>query len=305
MADPMVNLEHIRTDPLNLRIFREKKLEVSVLRLDRIHSEISGNKWFKLKNYLEAARLQNRKRLISFGGPYSNHILALSCAAHTQGFSSTGFIRGEKPDILSPALSAACKYGMSLEFLSRERYRNKEELSFLLALQSQYPEALIIPEGGCGEAGLRGAEEILSISDTSIYSHICCATGTGATLAGIVNASTPGQKITGISILKGTKGIEPLRRSWIKDDDKLARLDLIHGYHFGGYAKKSAALLKFMNEVYEVSAIPTDFVYTGKLIYGVADLAREDYFQKESRVLIIHSGGLGGNRSLPSGTLHF
>ncbi len=305
MADPIVNLEHIGTDPLNLRIFREKKLEVSVLRLDKIHPEISGNKWFKIKYYLESATLQNKKRLISFGGPYSNHILALACAAKTEGFSSTGFIRGEKPDILSPALSAAYKYGMSLEFLPRERYRNKEKPSFLSALQAQYPEALIIPEGGCGEAGIRGAEEILSISDTSIYSHICCATGTGATLAGIVNASTPGQKITGISILKGTKGLEPLRLSWIRDDNKLATLNLIHGYHFGGYAKKSAALLKFMNEVYEVSAIPTDFVYTGKLIYGVADLARQDYFQKESRVLIIHSGGLEGNLSLPSGTLQF
>ncbi len=301
----MVNLEDISTDSLNLPIFREKKLEVSVLRLDKIHPEISGNKWFKLKYYLETARLQHKKRLISFGGPYSNHIVALACAAGAAGFSSTGFIRGEKPPHLSASLFAALEYGMGLEFLSRERYRIKEEASFLLALQEQYPEALIIPEGGCGEPGIRGAEEILSFSDTSIYSHICCAAGTGATLAGIANASRAAQKITGISVLRGTKKLEPLQISWINDPEKLCRLNLIHDYHFGGYAKKSAALLNFMNEVYEVSGIPTDFVYTAKLLYGIADLARVGYFPKESRVLIIHSGGLAGNRSLPSGTLHF
>ena len=136
MADPTVNLEDITLDPLNLPHFQESKLEVQVWRLDKIHPEISGNKWFKLKYYLEAGRQQEKKMLISFGGPYSNHIVALACAAHAHGFTSTGLIRGESPVILTPALYTARKYGMDFQFMSRDEYRNKEDPGFLLSLQS-------------------------------------------------------------------------------------------------------------------------------------------------------------------------
>ena len=305
MANSTVNLEDITLDPLNLVHFLESRLDVQVLRLDKIHPEMSGNKWFKLKYYLDAGRLQEKKRLISFGGPYSNHIVALACAAHAHGFSSTGFIRGEPPAILSASLITAMKYGMDLQFLSREASQNKEDPEFILSLKSTYPDALIIPEGGCGEPGIRGAEEILSLPDTNEYSYICCAVGTGATLSGLVNASRPPQKLIGISVLRGTRDREPLHSSWIKTPEKLNRLKLIHDYHFGGYARKTPELLNFMNEVYEQSGIPTDFVYTGKLLYAIADMARANYFPKESRILIVHSGGLQGNVSLPSGQLHF
>jgi 1-aminocyclopropane-1-carboxylate deaminase/D-cysteine desulfhydrase-like pyridoxal-dependent ACC family enzyme len=305
MADSTVNLDDITIDSLNLPQFRENNLHVQVLRLDKIHPEISGNKWFKLKYYLEEGRLGKKKTLISFGGPYSNHLVALACAAHAQGFSSVGFIRGEQPAILSPALFTARKYGMDLQFLSRDAYQDKGEPAFLSSLQFKFPEAIIIPEGGAGAPGVRGAEEILSLLDTRTYSHICCAVGTGTTLAGLVNASLPHQQITGISVLKGTRDLEPLDRSLIRDREKLNRVHIIHDHHFGGYARKTDQLLDFMNELYEESGIPTDFVYTGKLVYAVSDLARTNYFPKDSRVLIIHSGGLQGNLSLTAGQLHF
>ncbi|HEY4155365.1 MAG TPA: pyridoxal-phosphate dependent enzyme [Puia sp.] len=301
----MVNLQDIPIDPLDLPQFRESSLDVRVLRLDKIHPDISGNKWFKLKYYLEEAGLRKMNRLISFGGPYSNHILALACAAHTHGFSSTGYIRGERPVSLSHTLLAARKYGMDLEFLPRTDYRNKEDPAFLSALQTKFPDALIIPEGACGEAGIRGAEEILSLSDTSAYSHICCAVGTGATLAGLVNASKSRQQITGISVLKGTRDREPLDLSWIKDRRKISKLKIFHDFHFGGYAAKTGGLLCFMNEVYSKTGIPTDFVYTGKLLYAISELARLNYFQENSRILIVHSGGMQGNLSLPAGQLQF
>lgn len=301
----MVNPQNITIDPLQLPQFRQSELDVRVLRLDKIHPGISGNKWFKLKYYLEEARLGKKKRLVSFGGPYSNHIAALACAAHAGGSSSTGFIRGDRPAILSPTLIAAQEYGMDLRFLPRDIYPQKNSPTFLSSLRLEFPDGLIIPEGGSGDAGLRGAEEILSAADTSRYNQICCAVGTGTTLSGLVNSSPPDQQITGISILKGTQDLEPLNPSWIKDRGDLQKLRINHNYHFGGYARKTAGLLDFMNELYAVSGIPTDFVYTGKLFYAVADLAGTGYFPKGSRVLIIHSGGIQGNASLPASRLQF
>jgi 1-aminocyclopropane-1-carboxylate deaminase len=192
---------------------------------------------------------------------------------------------------------------MDLQFLSRKTYKEKEDPGFLSSLK--FRDALIIPEGGAGEPGIRGAGEILSLMNTEPYTHICAAVGTAVTLAGLINSSLPHQKITGISILKGTRNFQPLPLSWIKNQERLERCEIIHDYAFGGYAKKSPALLDFMNEVYERSGIPTDFVYTGKLLYAVADLARTNYFPEGSRILIIHSGGLRGNLSLPRGRLHF
>jgi 1-aminocyclopropane-1-carboxylate deaminase/D-cysteine desulfhydrase-like pyridoxal-dependent ACC family enzyme len=305
MADVTVNLEDISIDSLDLPSFRENGLDVQVLRLDKIHPEISGNKWFKLKYYLEECSSAQKKRLISFGGAFSNHLVALACTAHDHGFSSVGYIRGEKPAVLSPALLAAMRYGMELRFLSRAIYRDKEMPAFLNVLQSKFPDALLIPEGGSGEPGIRGAEEILRLRDTASYTHICCAVGTGTTLAGLVNASLPHQQITGISVLKGTQGLEPMGASRINSREKLSRTRIIHDYHFGGYAKKNAALLDFMNATHAMSGIPTDFVYTGKLLYAMSDLARNNYFPNGGRVLIIHSGGLRGNLSLPVGRLHF
>ena len=305
MTDVTVNLDDITIDLLDLPSFRENSLDVQVLRLDKIHPEISGNKWFKLKYYLEECSKAQKKKLISFGGAYSNHLVALACAAHAHGFSSVGYIRGEEPGVLSPALFTAMKYGMELRFLSRDIYRDKEMPAFLSSLQSEFPDALIIPEGGSGEPGIRGVEEILSLRDTQAYTHICCAVGTGTTLAGLVNASLPHQQVTGISALKGTRGLEPMAAFRMNSQEKLSRTRIIHDYHFGGYAKKTAALLDFMNEIHAVSGIPTDFVYTGKLVYAISDLARNNYFPTGSSLLIIHTGGLQGNLSLPAGQLHF
>jgi 1-aminocyclopropane-1-carboxylate deaminase/D-cysteine desulfhydrase-like pyridoxal-dependent ACC family enzyme len=305
MAEFMIIPEQVSIDPLPLPAFAGRRLDVQVLRLDKIHPAISGNKWFKLKYYLEAARVQQKKRLISFGGAYSNHLAALAYAAQACGFTSTAFIRGEKAPELSHTLTTAWQYGMELRFLPRRDYRGKTDPGFLSALALQYPDALIIPEGGADALGVRGAEEITLLPDVKSYAHICCAAGTGATLAGLLNGSDPQQRLTGISVLKGTKGLEPVDLSLIKHPALTARLSMLHDYHFGGYARWNSELLDLMNQVYDRSGIPTDFVYTAKLFYALVDLARSNYFPPGSRILILHSGGLQGNRSLPAGRLHF
>jgi 1-aminocyclopropane-1-carboxylate deaminase len=278
-------------------------ITADVLRLDLLHPVISGNKWFKLKGYLQQAQQLSANPIITFGGAWSNHLIATAFAAHEAGLNAIGIVRGEKPPVLSATLSSALQYGMQLEFISREDYTgiSREDYTgktgpdFLHQLSLRYPGAYIIPEGGAGPLGIQGSEDILRTTDTSSYTHILCAVGTGTMFRGLVRASLPGQTVIGVPVLKGFD--LPL--------DQSRRARLLHGYHFGGYARHPQELIDFINEFYRETAIPSDIVYTGKLFYALMDSIRRDYFPRSSRILVIHSGGLQGNRSLPPGRLEF
>ena len=301
----MPDLNNISLDPWNHPEFRKNELNIEVLRLDKIHPDISGNKWYKLKYFLERGRNEDKRNLVSFGGAYSNHLLALSAAAGINGFSSIGYIRGEKPGQLSHTLLKATRYGMELRFLSRPDYDKKKKSAAENPEVENEPDALLIPEGGVGTDGIRGAEEILSALSLNRYTHICCAVGTGTTMMGIINSAGDNQSIIGVSVLKGTRGFEPLNIFKLKNPERLKNIQMIHSDHFGGYAKKNQSLIDFMNRTFDQSGIPTDFVYTGKLFFSVFRMAIEKAFPNGSRVLILHSGGLQGNHSLAPGLLQF
>ena len=276
-------------------------IQIDILRLDAIHPVISGNKWFKLKYHIEEARKKSFSSLITFGGAYSNHIVATAFTARESGLKSTGIIRGERPAELSPTLKDAEYYGMQLMYTPRYLYNDTEQLLSLMDMDIS--DTYIVNEGGKGTQGVMGAEEILNLADKSNYSHIACAVGTGTMLSGIINAALPHQEIIGISSLKGDDTLTASIRKFTKASS--AYFNILFDYHFGGYAKKTPELIDFMNEFYLKTNIPTDFVYTGKLIYGIFDLLKKGYFPGKSRILIIHSGGLQGNRSLTPGTLTF
>jgi len=267
------DLKKITLDIWENAIFRAARLQVEVLRLDKIHPDISGNKWFKLKYYFEKAVEENRKKLISFGGPYSNHLLALASAAHSYGFSSVGMVRGEEPERWSHTLLAAKELGMEIRFLPRMEYKRLKHGTPATVLNQINEGGLLIPEGGAGAEGIRGAEDIFEQIPPIKFSHICCAAGTGTTVAGLVNRAQPDQKIIGVSVLKGTKNDEPLDTASIKNPAGKRMLEMIHGEHFGGYAKYSKTLTEFMNRTFCESGIPTDMVYTGKLFFAVARMA--------------------------------
>jgi 1-aminocyclopropane-1-carboxylate deaminase/D-cysteine desulfhydrase-like pyridoxal-dependent ACC family enzyme len=286
-------------------VFSVQDLHVDVLRLDQIHPLVSGNKWFKLKYFIARAKKEGRSKLVSFGGAWSNHLLALAEASRMQGFSSAAYIRGEEPKPLSRTLQDARDRGMELNFLSRTDYERKKKSAIHDPSGNGERDALIIPEGGAGTEGVLGASEILHLIPTKSYSHICCAVGTGVTFAGLINGSGPRQKIIGVSVLKGTRGYAPLDPRWLSSQAIPDRVTMIHEDHFGGYAKTSGQLFEFMNRVFFESGIPSDFVYTGKLFYSIVRLSTENYFPAGSRILVLHSGGLQGNRSLPPGLLHF
>ncbi|MGV3529353.1 MAG: 1-aminocyclopropane-1-carboxylate deaminase/D-cysteine desulfhydrase [Flavisolibacter sp.] len=275
---------------------------VDVLRLDLLHPVISGNKWFKLNRYIDDARAKNKTTLLTFGGAYSNHIVATSAAAAAQGFQSVGIIRGEEPLEYSPTLLQAADYGMKLFFVNREVYRSKEVPPQVYESMAE-KDIYCIEEGGFGEKGAEGAAEILHLTHEN-YSHIITAVGTGTTAAGLLKAAAPEQKVIGISVMKNNLALQPQIENLV-NEEKRQQLTLLHDYHFGGYAKKTAELIAFMNQFYQQTSIPTDFVYTGKLFFAVKDLLQKKYFPDQSRILVIHSGGLQGNRSLSKGTLIF
>lgn len=300
-----ININNATLQTLLLHQLKERDINADILRLDRIHPIVSGNKWFKLKNYLEDALQKEYKAVLTFGGAWSNHIIATAFAANRSGLPSIGIIRGEKPKHLSGTLQAAEAYGMKLEFVSRGEYAEKENEQYLNRLPDAFGNSYIIPEGGAGEMGVRGCEEILSLVPLANYSHIICSIGTGTMYAGIALSSLLTQEITGITVLKGFDVRQSECWKLIQPYGKLEYCEIIHDYHFGGYAKKTPELLRFMNHFFEITGIPTDFVYTGKLLFACFDLLKKDYFPVGSNILIIHSGGLQGNSSLPDKTLLF
>jgi 1-aminocyclopropane-1-carboxylate deaminase len=276
--------------------FFETALDISVLRLDKIHPVISGNKWFKLRYYLEDAKAKGKKSILTFGGAWSNHIIATATAGKLNGFNTVGIIRGEEPAVLSPTLLNAKAEGMQLVFIPRTEYSEKN-----IPAAFRTDEHYIIHEGGYGELGAAGAATILD-GLTETHTHICCAAGTGTTAAGIANAAK-GRQIIAISVLRNNHSMQGMIESLLAPGTVAP--ELIHDYHFGGYSKYQPALLQFMNELYQHTQIPTDFVYTGKLFYAVRDLIQKNFFPSGSRILLIHSGGLQGNLSLRKGTLMF
>jgi D-cysteine desulfhydrase len=293
----------ITADEFTLPAFEKCRITADLLRLDKIHPVISGNKWFKLKFHLENFFAGNYNGLITFGGAWSNHIVATACACFLQKIKCVGIIRGEKPAQLSFTLQQAESYGMQLKFISRADYKQKDKAECRETIGKEFPGYYFIPEGGAGPAGEKGAAEILQLANPADYSHIICAVGTGTMMRGLAMAAKNHKKIIGIPVLKFSN--ENHRQAGIVETRHALCLPKNTGYHFGGYAKYNGTLIEFMNEFYRQTAIPTDFVYTGKLMFAVNDLAVKNFFPPGSRLLIIHSGGLQGNASLPKGTLIF
>jgi len=280
---PEVKTQEIVLENSSVRLF--------VRREDLIHPFVSGNKFRKLRYNLAAAKDQHFSKLVTFGGAYSNHIAAVAFAGKKHGFETIGIIRGDELKdnwMDNPTLVFAHYCGMQFEFVSREVYRNKGDASFVDALKTKFGNFYSIPEGGTNELAVKGCEEILNELDNE-YDTICVCVGTGGTISGLVNASFEGQKILGFPALKGdflTKDI----CNFAKKNNWSLNLD----YHFGGYGKVTPELILFINSFNEKYKIPLDPIYTGKMFFGVMDLIKKDFFEKGSKILLIHSGGLQG-----------
>ncbi|MBS7232406.1 1-aminocyclopropane-1-carboxylate deaminase/D-cysteine desulfhydrase [Flavobacterium psychroterrae] len=266
-------------------------ISLTIKREDLNHPFISGNKLRKLKYNLVQAKAENKGTLLTFGGAFSNHIAAVAHAGKEQGFKTIGIIRGDELfDKINenPTLKFAQENGMEFEFVTREEYRNKSEISFIEKLKDKFGDFYLVPEGGTNELAVKGCEEILTDED-AVFNYVCCAVGTGGTISGLINSALPHQKILGFPALKGDFLTDEIRIFAKKDN-----WNLISDYHFGGYGKINLELIEFINAFFEDNKIPLDPIYTGKMVFGVIDLINKNYFPQHSKILLVHTGGLQG-----------
>lgn len=266
-------------------------IRLYIKREDLIHSFVSGNKFRKLKYNLAEANKEKQDTLVTFGGAFSNHIAAVAAAGKLYNFKTIGIIRGEelvaKIDS-NPTLKFAQENGMQFKFVTRTQYREKATSEFLAQLTQQFGRFYTIPEGGTNELAVKGCAEIITENEHD-FDTICCAVGTGGTIAGISHGAFSHQQILGFPALKGDFLQQEVSQFTTKDNWKL-----ISDYHFGGYGKVSNELIQFINTFKQQTQIPLDPIYTGKMLFGIIDLIKKGHFAKQNRILAIHSGGLQG-----------
>lgn len=267
-------------------------IKLFIKREDLIHSFISGNKYRKLKYNLIQAHSEGHKQLLTFGGAFSNHIAATAYAGKEKGFKTIGVIRGDELHSRideNPTLKFAQDYGMKFVFATREQYKLKESEQFISDLRRKFGSFYLIPEGGTNDLGVKGCKDILTKEDAH-YDYVCCAIGTGGTISGLINTAQQHQKVLGFPSLKG----DFLQKDICKFAKENTNWDIITKYHFGGYGKVSDELITFINDFYKRYAIPLDPIYTGKMVFGVVDMIKNNYFPEKSKILLIHTGGLQG-----------
>ena len=268
---------------------------LDIWREDLNHPQVSGNKWWKLRGALhQPDRIANG--ILTFGGAWSNHLYAVAAACHTLQIRSVGVVRGEEPETLSDTLAFCRQQGMQLEFVSRQDFKELSSVAAYDHWQPRFGPIHIVPEGGtdahavasCADWG-RGLLEGVAAD----YDVVCLPVGTGGTMAGLVRGFGGRKKLIGFSAL-GNGGFleEEIRRLSGRRADNWT---IETRYAFGGYGKRPAALVAFIRSFRDATGIPLDVVYTGKMLAGIIDLARQGYFPRGTRVLALHTGGLQGN----------
>lgn len=287
---------NISFEELQNSLLDDKKLRLTIARLDKIHPVVSGNKIFKLHYFLEEGLASAHKTICTFGGAYSNHLVATAFACKEAGLKSIGIVkRGEgKPTY---TLSECIKYGMELHFVKRDEYKSVQDEN---KISGNY---ILIPEGGYHPTGAKGAALIMNSISHLMASHVCTPVGTATTLAGLLQ-NRSNQEIIAVPVIKNMTDIQE-RINFLNGGNTSYRPHVLDEYHFGGYAKRTSELLDFMNQLYKLFNIPTDFVYTGKLMFAVFDKIKKGFFPEGSHIVCLHTGGLQGNLSLPVNSLIF
>ncbi len=292
---------------INHRLFDQHQLNVMVKRDDLIHSIISGNKWRKLKYNIEYAKAQGKKGIISFGGAYSNHIHALAFACYQQKLPCIGIIRGESHYVNNFTLRWAQHWQMKLSFVDRRTYRRRAEPNYLVELQQQYPDYLIVPEGGSNSLAIAGVREVIDeLNNQTSFDTLLTPVGSGGTLAGLIAGDNNEHQLLGIAVLKQekAKAFEMLGpQNYLtnevsillpKEAQEFNNWQVLPDFHRGGYAKfskeDSQRILAFNRE----TGLTFEPVYSGKMLLALLDLIHQGYFPKHHRIVLLHTGGLQG-----------
>lgn len=282
LPSPLEELHDERIARHGVRLFLKRD--------DLINPEVPGNKWRKLKYNLETAAEGSYDTLLTFGGAYSNHIRAVAAAGHYFGYHTVGVIRGEEHLPLNPALAYAIRRGMRLDYLDRTTYREKTSAAVLYRLRDRFGDFFLVPEGGSNAAGVRGTAELACEVDIS-YDVICCACGTGGTLAGVAAGLPHGVRALGFSSLKGGGFlVDDVRQLQANFGMPTTNWSIELGYHFGGFARRNAELDRFIAEFRERHGVELEWVYVAKMLYGVFELVGSGRFEPGTTLVAIVTG---------------
>ncbi|SEK96357.1 1-aminocyclopropane-1-carboxylate deaminase [Colwellia chukchiensis] len=281
---------------INHSVFSQHKLSVAVKRDDQIHRIISGNKWRKLKYNLQHAKAIKAKGIITFGGCFSNHIHACAFACQQQGLPAIGIIRGEAQNQNNYTLAWAQHWGMQLHFVDRKTYRQRNDDGYLAQLQQQYPEHVIIPEGGSNSLALTGMAEVIDeLNQQTTFDTLLTPVGSGGTLAGLILGDKNQHQLIGIAVLKQqaylAAQVDALLPAHAKPFDNW---QLMAQYHRGGYAKFSQQDAQRLHNFNVETGITFEPIYSGKMVLALLDLIEQGYFSAHQRIVLLHTGGLQG-----------
>ena len=278
---------------LSLPFMDERGVELFMKREDELDPVVSGNKWRKLKYNLLAAKESGCSTVVSFGGAYSNHILAVAKAARDSGLNCVLKIRGDAFDPSNPTLVRVKSFGAECQFLSRDEYRILREEP----VESSSKSVFVIPEGGSNAYGIKGCGEILGESESD-FDVICCPQGTGGTVAGLLCGLKPFQRLISFPVLKGDFFRSDIQRLLEEAGQEvsalIASLEIDQEAHYGGYAKWDKDLIDFMRNFYRQHHIKLDPIYTSKMMFRLHQRIANGDFKKGTRILAIHTGGLQG-----------
>jgi 1-aminocyclopropane-1-carboxylate deaminase len=275
--------------------------QIFVKRDDLIHEHVSGNKWRKLKYNILQAQANNKTGILTFGGAFSNHLLATASACKALNFKSIGIVRGDELTKNSNKTLTNCtEFGMDLHFINRDLYKQKTNYDYLNELKTLYPDFYFVPEGGSNYYGMIGCQEIIKEINLD-FNHMFVALGTTCTSCGILLSLKENQKLHVIPVLKGFDALTEMKKLFLQalfDEETIVELmtKLEHhdNYHFGGYGKKTSELVTFIAEINHKYGIPLDQVYTAKAFYGMLNELKKQRIQNK-KIVFIHTGGLQGN----------
>ena len=288
-------------EPLHLDWLTTAGIEVAILRLDRIDPLISGNKWFKLIEHLNAADRNGAQGIISLGGAYSNHLHALAAAGKRFGFTTVGLLRGHPQD--TPTVKDLQAFGMQLHWLGYGGYRARHEPGFWAPWRELYPELQPVPEGGGGLLGAKGCMQLkdmargqLSGLGWSNYDGWWLACGTGTTLAGLVLAEAGELPVYGALAVPGDHGVAQLVEMIVQEAGLVGPVYQLLDASRGGFAKVDPLLLGFIEQTEQACGIPFEPLYTGKALMALKQQVEAGKFPRGTRLIFIHTGGLQGRR---------
>ena len=279
-----------KNQPLYLPEFSQHGFSVHIKREDRLHPFASGNKWRKLVYNIEAFQQSKAIALLTFGGAYSNHLAAVAAMANHKNITAIGIVRGDelahKP--LNPTLEKCQQNGMQLVFVSREEYALKEQGSTVKSLQQTHGEMYVLPEGGTNALAVKGCEEILT-PDDDVFDVVCCAVGTGGTLAGLANSAADHQHLVGFQMVNDVTIPERIRTFVAREN-----WSLVQYANYRGYAQADAELVAFATRILQQTGVLLDPIYTAPMLFQLVQMIKDNTWTFGTKLLLIHTGGTQG-----------